>query len=95
MDIGKTVSISSYGEYSSGNYGINSLCVEIGRLTLYFSYKTIIAFRDNGILTISRNSWGPTTGRHLNIISPDKDMRLPRGEFEQVLTETLKKYRVI
>ena len=91
----KEISISSYGEYASGNYGINSLCVDIGRLRLYFSYKTVIAFNDNGTLSIIRNYWGSTTGRHLNLISPDKERRLTREEFNERLTSTLKSYGLI
>ena len=84
-------SIRSYGKYSSGNYGVNSLRVDVGNVTLYFSYKTVVAFRAPGYsLTVSENIWGPTTGKHLNWIDDgDKGSRLPRDKFEDVLRAAL------
>jgi len=84
------INISSYGNYSN-NYGTNSMRVTIGSLTLYFSYETVIAFRDgeNGLQVI-QNRWGPTTGKHLNLIDGGNiSKRLPEKEFNEMLKRTL------
>lgn len=85
------VSIKNYGNYSSDNYG-SSRMVIVGNLDLYFSYETVIAFRDGGQLTIRQNDWSTTTGRHLNAINTDKKARIPSAEFEAKLNETLTKH---
>lgn len=59
--------------------------VNVGRLVLWFSYHSIIAFEYDGQLVISENAWSNTTGRHLNRISRDKKIRVPREEFLQRL----------
>jgi hypothetical protein len=82
--------ISSYGQYSSDNYGAHTLRVELPGITLYFSYHTVIAFRGRTYgLRVSENLWGPTTGKHLNWISDDKSRRVSREEFERSLKEEL------
>lgn len=76
--------ISSYGQYSSQNYGMNCLCVEIGTLTVWYSYETPVAFQVAGNdIVVSENLWGPTTGKHLNWIA-DKKERVPRKKFEEM-----------
>ena len=67
--------------------------VSVGNLTLNFSYNTVIAFNSpfSGFV-ISQNIWSVTTGRHLNEISPDKNIRIPNEEFNQKLSEVLKHY---
>jgi len=72
----------------------NYLSVSIGKITLFFSYNTVIAFRDGYDLVIRENSWGCTTGKHLNWIDDDKSKRIPSGEFEKKLAELLKKYNL-
>ena len=85
--------ITSYGDYSSSNYGAHSLQVDLGRLTLMFSYKTIVAYQDyEQGLVCSENIWGPTTGKHLNWIQKEKSKRLKRDAFEAALQERLKHY---
>ena len=56
--------------------------VIFGEVVLYFSYKTLIAFEDNEGLTISKNEWSKTTGKHLNSINTDKDKRIDQEQFE-------------
>lgn len=87
--------MSNYGQYSSGNYGAHSLKVETENITLYYSYDTIVAFRspETG-LVVSKNVWGTTTGKHLNWIDDNKDIRLSRAEFIQKLNEAIKKHIV-
>jgi hypothetical protein len=82
------VSIGNYGNYSSDNYG-SSRYVTIGSLTLYFSYKTVIAFENISGLTICQNDWGTTTGKHLNSISTDKSKRIPYAQFKELLDKVL------
>lgn len=75
---------STYGNYSSSNYGAHALVFSMGGIDCYFSYKTLVAFRhpDTG-LVVRENSWGPTTGKHLNAIDGgDKKARKPAAEFE-------------
>jgi hypothetical protein len=70
---------------------VNYNIVRISNVVLYFSYRTCIAFMHNGELTISKNVWSVTTGKHLNWISEDKSIRLPYGEFTQKLDKVLSK----
>ena len=87
------VSIYNYGNYSSSNYG-SSRAVVVGDLTLYFSYQTVVAFEDNKTnqFVICENKWSSTTGRHLNWISRDKNIRVPYEEFQEKLEKTLLNY---
>lgn len=65
--------------------GNNARALEMGGLTLYFSYETLIAFdhRRTG-LVIRENDWGPTTGKHLNAIDDDKSRRIPGNVFMEL-----------
>lgn len=59
----------------------NFKSVKIGSIILYYSYDTIIGFSTpKHPLCVTENVWGPTTGKHLNMISEKKD-RIPREEF--------------
>ena len=78
-------SISSYGDYTSDNYGAHSLKVTVGNFTVYFSYKTPVAFEGREGLVCSENAWSTTTGKHLNWIEPNKKARVPHAEFEAKL----------
>jgi len=83
------IRIWNYGDYSSKNYG-SSRAVQIGSLTLYFSYDTVVAFKDGINLIVSENCWSTTTGRHLNCIDGGrKKDRLPRDKFEAELEKVL------
>jgi hypothetical protein len=87
------VDVSGYGDYSSDNYGVNCLRLQIGGLTLYLSYKTVIAFHtiETGKV-IRKNDWSTTTGKHLNWINADKKRRISGDVFENQLNEVLNKY---
>jgi len=87
------VRIWNYGNYSSDNYG-SCRAVQIGKLILYFSYETVIAFEDGCELTIRENDWSTTTGRHLNCINENKKIRINSDKFEKNLEKTLKKYNL-
>jgi len=65
---------------------INETSVTIGSLELYFSYDTIVAFRDEKSgLVVSENNWSKTTGKHLNHICDDHKIRIKREVFENKL----------
>ena len=88
-------SIGSYGNYSSSNYGVNTQYLELGPVTFYYSYKTIVAFSYRGKQTICENCWGTTTGKHLNWINQDHSIRLGRNDFILELEKVLNKHNLI
>jgi hypothetical protein len=55
--------------------------------SVWFSYDVPIAYKDgNGKTIIRQNEWGPTTGKHLNVIDGgDKKSRMPGNAFNRVL----------
>lgn len=59
----------------------NFIRVEIGAMTLFFSYRELIAFIVGGHVTIKQNGNGTTTGKHLNYINPDKTVRVTHEDF--------------
>lgn len=81
------------GYYGTGNYGTHALCVSIGGIDLYYSYKTIVAYREpQDGLVVSENDWGPTTGKHLNAIDGGyKRGRLLREDFIKKLEAMLER----
>ncbi len=79
---------STYGNYSSENYGAHALCFEIpNKGRVYFSYKTPVAFSTpQSGLRVRKNTWGPTTGKHLNAIDGgNKSKRIDGERFESEL----------
>lgn len=75
----------------------NGEMVKIGLLEFYFSYQTIIGFRDkNGSLYVSENIWGSTSGRHINSIADmTKSKRLNREDFKRFLEYKMISYGLI
>ena len=69
--------------------------VNIGRLSLWFSYSTIVAYDDTGDFHCSENVWSKTTGKLLNEICPNKGHREPRDVFERNLVKTLSHYGLV
>jgi hypothetical protein len=68
---------------------IQQLCnnctrVAVGNnLTLWFSYKTVVAFRVGPEMVVHENYWSKTTGKHLNLIDGgDKKSRLKPDPFQ-------------
>ncbi|NLW48467.1 MAG: hypothetical protein GXY86_14185 [Firmicutes bacterium] len=78
----KEVSYFNYGNYSSNNYGVNTLCFTNDNGKFWFSYKTLVAFSVNNEFHIIKNYWGTTTGKHLNFINSDKSIREDKETFE-------------
>ena len=87
--------IRNYGQYSSDNYGAHSLKVTSQHIELWYSYETIVAYRDmqDGLVVI-QNQWGATTGKHLNWINDDKSGRLPHNKFVEKLYAALARHIV-
>jgi hypothetical protein len=82
-----TQTLPSIGNYGTGQ--ANTTVVDVGQLTVYFSYTTPIAFtHPSAGLVLSENCWGPTTGKHLNWIGRDLP-RVPRADFERMLAEVV------
>lgn len=77
-----SVSIRSYYGNSASAESIAKQ-VNIGPLTLYFSYQTIVGFHHASTGTVVReNDWGPTTGKHLKAIDDgNKKARLSAEDF--------------
>ena len=74
--------------------GANFTCVDLGDLSVWFSYETPIAFEVYGQPRVVReNIWGFTTGKHLNAIDGgDKEAKARRvssDEFNRALVEGL------
>jgi len=61
-----------------------------GQLSFYFSFETCIAFKDGLEYYISENIWSNSTGKHLDMIDPDKKIRMPNQTFEKALSEKIK-----
>ena len=66
--------------------------INVGTTTVWFSYKTPIAFRRLGKpLVVCENIWGSTTGKHLNAIDGGdkeaKERRVSSDEFNRALDE--------
>ena len=82
------VSVGSYGKYDNQNYGAHTMCVEVGDMTVYFSYQTPVAFRAPGYgLMKSENVWSRTTGKHLRMIGSGNE--IPNPEWEKMYQKAL------
>ena len=85
-------SISSYGKYSSDNYGMNTVRLSFSGIVLYYSYKTIVAYDDfTDNLVVRENDFSVTTGKHLNWINDNHYSRIPGDEFEIKLQAALER----
>ena len=86
--------VESYGEYSSKNYGLHCLKVIFPDvITLFYSYDTIIAYRDTqDDFVMSQNIWGKTTEGHMNMLESEKKNRIPHEEFEKKLQAALERH---
>lgn len=57
----------------------------IRNIVVYFSYETPIAYNYKGLIVCRENSWGPTTGKHINYVCADKKKRISAEDFEREL----------
>jgi hypothetical protein len=91
------VNLPSFSYYGPGSdYNGRAVCFTIGGLTVYFSYRNVVAFSTlSGTTEVCQNYWGPTTGKHLNAIDGGskeaRKARLIRGVFEERLESELAK----
>lgn len=67
--------------------------VDLPSLTVWFSYRTPIAFSHHGTITARENDWGPTTGKHLNAVQPRHDLRISGEQFQAALEQAWKESR--
>ena len=85
--------ITNYGRYDSNNYGAHSLMIETDGIDLYYSYETIVAYRDEEDgLVVSENVWSTTTGKHLNWILADKLLRTKNENFNNLLDAAIERH---
>ena len=73
-----------------GTVNQNEVTIETdkGQVSLTFSYETIV-----GVGTVvTENNWGPTTGKLLNKLEPDKKLRV---KHEVVIKEVQKRLKAI
>lgn len=69
---------------------VNQNRVDLGPLTIWFSYETPVAFQVDGSKLICRqNDWSFTTGKLLNKLCPNKADRISGLEFETYLATIL------
>jgi len=85
------VGLSSYGQYAKSNNGRTTLREDRGGITLWYSYDTVVAFKELGRRRkVSENVWSTTTGKHLNWIDGgDKKNRLEGAKFRTALEAAL------
>lgn len=68
----------------------NFTVVQLGNLSVWFSYETPIAFQSgHGRIVVRENEWGPTTGKHIGYVNPDKGARVDGVVFESMLARVL------
>ena len=77
----------SVSHSNEGTINKNSVTIETerARLTLYFSYETIVCFNGCGDEATIKNYWSTTTGKFLNELQPNKNLRLDENEFKKRL----------
>ena len=85
-------SFSSYVNYASSNYGAHCIRFDLPHISVYFSYRTPVAFSTAKTgLVVRQNDWSTTTGKHLNAIdNGNKKARLTGAEFEAALAKACK-----
>jgi len=72
------------------NFAPNFTRVDLGDMTLWFSYKTLVAFMvAHQGLVIRENRWGKTTGKHLNLIDSRKERRVDSETFQKLWDERI------
>jgi hypothetical protein len=89
----KTLKKFDYGR------GKNGSGIQLGDLSVYFSYSTVVAFwTPRTGLKIRENDWGATTGRHLSAIESmhgaDREDRVKGSEFDELLNQIQLTYEV-
>lgn len=75
---------------------VNKNRVNIGNLSLWFSYETIVAF-DHPLTSFicSENVWSKTTGKLLNEICPNKKERMEHDRFVLRLNDLMTQLHLV
>jgi len=79
----------------AGNNEPNNYILTIGKMSIWFSYETPVAFCGGNIgdvVVCRQNEWSTTTGKHLNAIMPNKKARITGEEFTKQLNAMLEKH---
>jgi hypothetical protein len=64
--------------------------VVVGPVAVWFSYDTPVAFQVRGKdLVVRRNTWGPTTGKHLKRIGGTPADRVDTETFRQLWADQI------
>jgi len=76
---------------SDRHYGTHAMAVRFGRLTVFYSYQTPIAFSMEGQSFVRENDWGPTTNGHMYKAVPghSREDRLNGDEFLRMLHKAI------
>jgi len=76
----------------------NFVVVQLPDCALAFSYKTLIGVKSRfnrgerdyeERWHLAKNTWGPTTGKHLNLLDHFNHERVPQAEVERIAYEIL------
>ena len=65
---------------------LNELILD--NVSIWFSYQTPIAIYSDKFY-ISNNIWSSTTGKHLNIINPDKSLRVDHNKVLEAISKAV------
>lgn len=85
--------LPSFESYDKGgSQSQNCLVFTAGKVTVWFSYQTPVAFQVVGYPKIvHQNDWGTTTGKHLNMIDGGaKEKRVDSETFSKLWDEQTK-----
>jgi hypothetical protein len=93
--------VCSYGKYKGNgfngqcNYGAHTIVITVKDIAIWYSYQTPIAFHGPYGRFVSKNQWGPTTGKHLRWIEDGHQVFAPLDHeaFLKELRKALNGYR--
>lgn len=67
-------------------------CLELGTMRFYFSYDTCIAMSYNGERIRLDNTWGPTTGKHINQLGVREFKVVDDTQFAEAVHAAVREY---
>lgn len=84
MELSEDLDIGKFGIWIHP-IGKNCIAIEIGKLTVYFSYRTPIAFRRKaGPKQVCENVWGDVTEKHMAFVEAGSQKnRICKHDFEK------------
>ena len=83
--------VFTFDNLGTVNKNVVNIASDKGGVSLYFSYETLVGVAGMGDRKISENEWSVTTGKFLNELQPNKNMRVPHSEVLKEASERLKK----